>query len=381
MGGSAAAARGSGQKCAALRRRGGRPGTAAALAAGAQPALAHGRGMGRGQRGVPTSERDPAQRGAELRAARLLGTSHGAGAAYGGNADLPPDLITWNTLGSKSTWAHALMALAAARRGGLQPSLVSFAAKGPWRAAAALCQAMRQSGLQGNRISSNGLLGICASEGQWRFCLEILSGLEPDTLSFSSCASASEKGHQWMPALRLVQSSVQQGCAADMVLHSAALSSCEKCHRWRLAMSLLDRNCLELPQDVDLIAFNAVISACAKDGQWQWALHVLRRIRGRLRANVVSINAAISACEKGGVWEVALELLRGMPRQALEPELQSFNSAMSAAARGRRWEEWHWLSSSPSDLGKLPAGCGDLGCCSHRLRGSFALGLGLGLLE
>ena len=48
--------------------------------------------------------------------------------------------------------------------------------------------------------------------------------------------------------------------------------------------------------------------------------------------DVYSFNAAISACEKGGQWERALSLLSEMPRCGIEPDVYSFSAAISACA-------------------------------------------------
>ncbi|CAK9062565.1 unnamed protein product [Durusdinium trenchii] len=153
-----------------------------------------------------------------------------------------PDVITWNTLANgcmkSSGWEVATRCLTALQRPNLEPSVASFgavSAGGPWRRSVALSDVMLHSGLHANRISNNAVLGVCASFGQWTLCLDQLGHLkhmtQPDVLSFSAVSSASEKGHQWLPALRVLHQSIIEAIPQDAALRSTVLSSCEKCHR------------------------------------------------------------------------------------------------------------------------------------------------------
>ena len=59
----------------------------------------------------------------------------------------------------------------------------------------------------------------------------------------------------------------------------------------------------------------------------------------QLEPNVISYNSAISACEKGQQWEQALRLLLEMRSSRLEPNVISYNSAISACSKGQQWEQ------------------------------------------
>eukprot|EP00913_Durusdinium_trenchii_P024746 g23227.t1 len=220
--------------------------------------------------------------------------------------------------------------------------------------------------LQDAQVPSVALLGAAVDalgrQRRWQTVVELLHCMEEATLQANivllNAALNSEKGHQWLPALRVLHQSIIEAIPQDAALRSTVLSSCEKCHRWRMALSLLHTSRQESRNNfkqtglvkrgtgmllihfyLDLINFNAVISSCEKDGQWQWALQLLQEIRrSMLRPNVVSYNAAISACEKGGAWEYSVEVLKEIARQALRPDGTSFNGAISAAARGRQWQ-------------------------------------------
>jgi len=69
----------------------------------------------------------------------------------------------------------------------------------------------------------------------------------------------------------------------------------------------------------------------------------------RLEPDVCSFNAAMSACEKGGQWEKTLQLLDKM-QQLHKPDpgeavrfnryVITFNAAMSACEKGKQWEKF-----------------------------------------
>ena len=85
-----------------------------------------------------------------------------------------------------------------------------------------------------------------------------------------------------------------------------------------------------------------MISALEKSSQWQRALLFLAAAE---HADVITFNAAghrngrcwgleatMSACDKGEQWQHAMELLQLMDLKTLEPDLISYNSAISACA-------------------------------------------------
>ena len=57
-----------------------------------------------------------------------------------------------------------------------------------------------------------------------------------------------------------------------------------------------------------------------------------------LQPNLVSFNAAISACEAAGEWQVALCLLACITVSSHKADLLTYNSVISALGRGEQWQ-------------------------------------------
>ena len=57
-----------------------------------------------------------------------------------------------------------------------------------------------------------------------------------------------------------------------------------------------------------------------------------------VQPNVISYNAAISACTQGSQWERALNLFEPMSLNRVWPNNVSYNAAMSACEKGGQWQ-------------------------------------------
>lgn len=61
---------------------------------------------------------------------------------------------------------------------------------------------------------------------------------------------------------------------------------------------------------------------------------------GAVAPNVQSYNSIISACGKAGQWEKAVDLLREMQtKDGLAPNAMTYNSAMIACGDGGQWDK------------------------------------------
>ena len=76
-------------------------------------------------------------------------------------------------------------------------------------------------------------------------------------------------------------------------------------------------------------------SACEKAAKWEEAVKLLRGMaQKRVDPDVISYNAAISACEKCAEWERALEFFNEMKEVGIRPDVYSYSSAISACEKG-----------------------------------------------
>jgi pentatricopeptide repeat protein len=89
--------------------------------------------------------------------------------------------------------------------------------------------------------------------------------------------------------------------------------------------------------------------------QWERALELLSKMRRRgIEPDVITYNGAISACEKGSQWERALELLREMRERGVEPNVVTYSAAISACEKGLQWERALELLSEMRECGVEP---------------------------
>ncbi|CAE8708476.1 unnamed protein product, partial [Polarella glacialis] len=135
----------------------------------------------------------------------------------------------------------------------------------------------------------------------------------------------------------------------DLFLFGAAVSACEKGGHWAGAVALL-RELREARLSPDRVVLNAVISAFAqREGGWVWALQLLAEMRkgapasaaadrrASVEPNVITYNAAISCCEKGRQWQMAFVLLRQLREARVEPSVVTCGAVLSACEKGLQW--------------------------------------------
>ena len=87
--------------------------------------------------------------------------------------------------------------------------------------------------------------------------------------------------------------------------------------------------------------YTVVLSSCAKSKLWKQALALLFESMptAKVQPNVISYNAAVSACEKGGQWQEAMTLFEAMPKAQIQPNVISYNAGISACEKGGQWQE------------------------------------------
>ena len=61
--------------------------------------------------------------------------------------------------------------------------------------------------------------------------------------------------------------------------------------------------------------------------------------KAKVDPDVISYNAAISAYEKGGQWQQALKLFEAMPKAKVDPNVISYSATISACEKGGQWQQ------------------------------------------
>lgn len=56
-----------------------------------------------------------------------------------------------------------------------------------------------------------------------------------------------------------------------------------------------------------------------------------------LQPDVISFNTAITSCAKAGDWRRSLDLFAGMKVEGVTPDILSYNAVISACAKGGQW--------------------------------------------
>eukprot|EP00931_Biecheleriopsis_adriatica_P059042 TRINITY_DN35266_c0_g1_i1.p1 TRINITY_DN35266_c0_g1~~TRINITY_DN35266_c0_g1_i1.p1 ORF type:complete len:685 (-),score=137.67 TRINITY_DN35266_c0_g1_i1:65-2119(-) len=256
-----------------------------------------------------------------------------------------------------STWRNALDLL---EQMGREVSLISSntaisacARARRWQHAVGLLDSIKEAGLRPDTISYNctmrSLLGSGTSSARWQHALTLLDELHvehlaPSLVTFSTLASACEKGNAWQAAIALITHADCCGLSPDAACFSSAMMACARSRRWQRSVDLLRAMEARIVAP-DVVCCNASISACERGGDWQGGLALLQAMYGlNLKPDLVSLNAAMSACEKGAQWSRALDLLKQAQESAslglaAGPDSVSFGAVLTACARAAAWRE------------------------------------------
>jgi pentatricopeptide repeat domain-containing protein 1 len=230
-------------------------------------------------------------------------------------------------------------------------------------------------------LALNSLIASCGRGGRPDMAIEVLNemrvyGLQPDTVSYRNaviaCNQAEHEMHRaarnhrevrlaqdevgfawWECALSLLRRMQEEGQQPDTQTFSSAISACESAGQWQRALRVL-QSTLDDGDDsrLNLYCFNAAIAACEKGGAWVEALEIYERMKahgGSLRPNFVTIASLVLALDRGGQKELAQEVYREGAQQlrVVQPwrytqnaqeervramDLHKFSAAMSRAA-------------------------------------------------
>eukprot|EP00435_Cladocopium_sp_Y103_P010911 s390_g2.t2 len=120
-----------------------------------------------------------------------------------------------------------------------------------------------------------------------------------------------------------------EGTRPDVVTFACCISSCEKASRWQVALVIFSQTPAALR---NVVTYGAALSALKRGSCWPEALGVLQMMEeDQVQPNVITFNAAISCCAAGvSAWPSALRLLEEMQEKQLQVDVISCSSAMRA---------------------------------------------------
>jgi pentatricopeptide repeat domain-containing protein 1 len=178
-----------------------------------------------------------------------------------------------------------------------------------------------------------------------------------------ACSTAQPKP-EWEEALSLLHTSdIVSGARAPMYVDALSVShamlACSKADEWEESLQLLR---LYGSDNTSILAMNSLIGACGRAKRPDMALEILNEMEDTfgMTPDGYSYRNAIIACNQAeheaqrqilltkqasadtkslNWWECAVSLLYRMQEQGLEPDVQSYSSAISACEAGGQWQE------------------------------------------
>lgn len=201
-------------------------------------------------------------------------------------------------------------------------------------------------------------------EGHWREALAEAesaraSGLDADVFVYGSCIGAAAHSGRWREALGLLRRMRAEGVHPNTAVYNAAIHACDRAHKWRLSLRLLRemRGCgdmflswAESGEEEDeglLLGVRDDAEAVGRSGEHAAPSGVAHGVpdsspRRRRRIapgprqpepDIQTFNSVMSACARAGVWRLALEVMEAARERELVPTQVTYNTAISGCAR------------------------------------------------
>ncbi|CAJ1409686.1 unnamed protein product [Effrenium voratum] len=175
-------------------------------------------------------------------------------------------------------------------------------------------------------------LKACRKGSAWQEALFLFQGFQaargtPNVVLLGALAACFDPS-SWSLALELFALAKTLTLRCDAVLCNTLLSACGKSKSWRAALGVF-AGMRSTGLQGSVVSYNAAVSACQGWPGWQTAVCLLEDLgKTFLKATVISINSAISACES---WQQSMSCMSALRRQSFQPDLVSFNTAISSS--------------------------------------------------
>ncbi|CAE6917355.1 ACP7 [Symbiodinium sp. CCMP2592] len=253
-------------------------------------------------------------------------------------------------LGEGGCWEQAQQVFAEMQRGIAPPpdiisitSLITACEKGRrWQHAVRLVAHELSGGSFAGSSLCSALVSACAACHQWEQVLEGLRAMRgrdwlPSPVAISAALAACSRSLHWQMALDLHEAYKLDGGPANEAVYGAAVHAAGLGHQWQAAL-LLQREMMSLSCRPNLVVKNSLLSSLAKLGHWQLAMCVFGEL-GPSQPDVISFNTAMSACERGWMWTAALQLFARMRKDRVKITSVSCNALLSALEKGQQWSQ------------------------------------------
>jgi len=173
-----------------------------------------------------------------------------------------------------------------------------------------------------------------------------------------ACSRASPPN--WQDATTLLEANTKKHKKIDHGALCSTMLACSKSNEWGKSLELLR---LYGTNETSVIAFNSLIAACGRGRRPDMAIEILNEMGDSygVQPDELSYRNAIIACNQAEHekrqqqrtqkvkasqattisfewWEAALSLLRRMQEDGLQPDTQTFSSAISACEAAGQWQ-------------------------------------------
>lgn len=188
------------------------------------------------------------------------------------------------------------------------------------------------------------------------------------------------KGGRWQEAFVTVDAAIAEGLTPDLYVYSSCVGAVARSGRWREALDIL-RKMRVAGFNPNTAVYNAAIHACGVGGRWEVTLRLLGEMRGC--ADLLPVSALKSGQEQEGRdeycgaagnifdnFDVSSKAVKkqqekaaaavggsggnGVEENRAEPDIQTFNTVMSACGRAGEWQLALDVMQAIREWGLLP---------------------------
>eukprot|EP00913_Durusdinium_trenchii_P001460 g1352.t2 len=301
---------------------------------------------------------------------------------------------------SSQEWQEALDLLQRAHEDQLEPnaktvSLVmkTMTGQDQWERALDLWHQFGEAELKVDTMAFTTAIHACAHAKLWRHALGLLDemhqkdtarcdhmrpflwfqslagalDLNPGTIPTSIAISACCQLKELEVAMELFHNVRASRESMDSIIYNAAIQSCGEGGLWREAINLFEE-LKEVSLEMRAKSYGALMTAMQKSSKWQKGLLVFTSMKEAKATSVIgyssaisemvdetilpdtiSFNSAISATERSRKWKVAVGLLESMKELAVDPDVETYAAAILACVSGKQWARGlHLVELMPS---------------------------------